>query len=65
MIGPGAHIGLPRVINGADASTDLPAQSVTYDIIDTAHNAAGGYDLMTLSIQGNPGDWWTWTLRSF
>jgi len=63
VVGLGAHIGLPRVENGSDLSTDLPVNAVTYDIVDTATDASG-HQLMSLSINGTGGDWWTWVLRA-
>lgn len=62
VIGLGAHIGLARVQNGSDLSTDLPVNSVTYDILDTA--TVSGHSILTISINGTGGDWWTWVLRS-
>jgi hypothetical protein len=63
VVGLGAHIGLPRVQNGSDAASDVPVGSVTYDIVDTAHDASGAA-YITLSINGSGGDWWTWVLKS-
>lgn len=63
LIGLGAHIGLARVQNGADGTGDLPVASTTYDIIDTAHDASGNA-ILTISINGSGGDWWTWVLKS-
>lgn len=63
VIGLGAHIGLARVQNGSDLNTDVPVGSVTYDIVDTAHDASGNAYL-TISINGTGGDWWTWVLKS-
>ncbi len=64
VIGTGAHIGFPRVTNGADNKT-APVQSITYDIIGMVHK--DGYDLLTLSINEGTdaaATWWTYTLRS-
>lgn len=62
VVGLGAHIGFPRVTNGAD-NTTAPVNSITYDIIGMKHDPAG-YDLLTLTITEGGGVWWTFTLRS-
>ena len=63
VVGLGAHIGLQKVINGAEVTT--PATSITYDILAATHDVPGNYDILTLGVAiGAPG-WWTFRLRSF
>ena len=66
VIGLGAHIGFPRVTNGADNQA-APVQSITYDIISMKQDPAG-YDLLTLAVNESSdpsaATWWTFTLRS-
>ena len=50
VLGEGAHIGLPRITNGGDASTDGPASIVTYTVetasyCDIVFNVFAGGDL--------------------
>ncbi len=62
VIGLGAHIGLQKVRNGGE-NTSEPATSVTYDVIAETHVDAGNYDLLTLGVYLGYG-WWTFHLRS-
>ncbi len=62
VIGLGAHIGLQKVRNGGE-NTSEPATSVTYDVIAETHVDAGNYDLLTLGVDLGYG-WWTFRLRS-
>ncbi len=64
VIGLGAHIGLQKVRNGGEV-TSGPATSVTYDILDATHVAAGNYNLLTLGVDIGGGAWWTFRLRSY
>ena len=54
--GRGAHLGLPRTVNGADLTTPAEApESVTYDVL-----ALDGDD-MTVTIETLAGTWWTYS----
>ena len=71
VIGLGAHIGIPKAINGTDAFAYATASSVTYDIWSMEHvsDNTGTYDLLTLTFHyGNwsaTDGWWTYQLRSY
>ena len=55
--GAGSHIGLPKVVNGAELASpgDAP-DSITYDVV----TLDGG--VMTVTIEAIPGNWWTFRL---
>jgi len=63
VVGLGAHIGVAKVQNSGDATTNLPVASTTYDIWDTATDAQG-HGILTLVILAGSTDWWTVVLRS-
>ena len=57
LTGVGAHIGLPRTVNGGDLP-DVPVpDSVTYDVL-----TLDGDDI-TVAIETLPNNWWTYKLE--
>jgi hypothetical protein len=53
--GTGAHLGLPRTVNGSDLTTPSDApESVTYDVLTLDG------DEMTVAVETLPGNWWTY-----
>jgi PKD repeat protein len=70
VVGVGAHIGIPKAINGNETPNGATATSVTYDIWSMQHvtDPKGDYDLLMLTLHyGNwsaTEGWWTFTLRS-
>jgi hypothetical protein len=57
LTGVGAHIGLPRTVNGGDLGSPASApESVTYDVI-----TLDGDDI-ALAIETGAGNWWTYQL---
>ncbi|MDJ0812244.1 MAG: hypothetical protein QNJ23_00835 [Woeseiaceae bacterium] len=55
VIGTGAHLGLPRTVNGADLTTPAEApDSVTYDVLTLDG------DNITVTLETAPGNWWTY-----
>ena len=57
LTGVGAHIGLPRTVNGAELSAPGEApESVTYDVLTLDG------DNITVSIETLPDNWWTYQL---
>jgi len=57
LSGQGAHIGLAKVVNGAELADPAAApESVTYDV------ATLDGDSLTVTIEAIPGNWWTFRL---
>lgn len=57
LLGRGAHLGLAKVINGAELNDPAAApDSITYDV-----TVLDG-DTMTVTIEAIPGNWWTFRL---
>jgi hypothetical protein len=57
LSGKGAHIGLAKVVNGAELADPAAApESVTYDV-----TTLDG-DSLTVTIEAIPGNWWTFRL---
>ena len=55
--GRGSHIGLPKVINGAElADPGAAPDSITYDVT----TLDGG--VMTVTIESIAGNWWTFRI---
>jgi hypothetical protein len=55
VYGQGAHLGLPRTVNGADLTVPSEApDSVTYDVLTLDG------DNITIAIEAVPGNWWTY-----
>ncbi|MDX1507503.1 MAG: hypothetical protein R3358_04435 [Woeseiaceae bacterium] len=58
LSGRGAHIGLAKVVNGAELSDPAAApESITYDV-----SVLDG-DTLTVTIEAIPGNWWTFRLN--
>jgi hypothetical protein len=52
--GAGSHLGLAKVVNGAELADPAAAPpSITYDVV----TLDGG--VMTVTIEAIPGNWWT------
>jgi hypothetical protein len=57
LFGEGAHIGLPRIINGGEASNQGPASSITYSV-ESANNC-----FMSFNILAGGELWWHFELE--
>ncbi len=56
--GRGSHLGLPKVVNGAElASPSAAPDSITYDVLTLDG------DNITVTIESIPGNWWTFALE--
>lgn len=65
LTGQGAHIGVKKAYNGGENSTAPSWNSITYDILEMAHNVGGqGYDILKIGVNIGGAGWWSFTLRS-
>ena len=56
--GKGSHLGLAKVVNGAELADPAAApDSITYDVVTLDG------DIMTVTIEAIPGNWWTFILE--
>jgi hypothetical protein len=59
LTGKGAHLGLPKAVNGQELSSSSSApDSVTYDVLTLS--ADGSY--MSVTVETAPGVWWSFNL---
>ena len=56
LTGVGAHLGLPRTVNGAELPNVAAPESVTYDVLTLDG------DNLTVAVETLPDNWWTYQL---
>ncbi|MDB2664886.1 hypothetical protein N9Y80_07075, partial [Porticoccaceae bacterium] len=59
LTGRGAHLGLPKAVNGEELSSSSSApDSVTYDVLTLSADG----DYMSVTVETAPGVWWSFNL---
>ncbi|SEF57832.1 COG1361 family protein [Algoriphagus boritolerans] len=62
LIGQGAHVALPKAVNGGELPNVAVPNEVNYQVVSLTQ--AGGVKKMTLHIETGTGVWWTFKLVS-